>query len=225
MATEITGAASRSTLKPAIPRRRFHLLDAMILVAATALACGITVWIYRGSGEEISVSVVPEPNTTYPQPPPTVIASNQQIINFILDASFELILLTLPFFAMWTLALIPIRLRFPRPRLRRLARQPGMRATCAVGMAFFFLVVQFGILLFVFSPHVNYPIWGDVAFLMYSVVPTIPGLAVLLSWMTLFLFGRWRAEPSWVDRLGRVLGAYWIAVAVALPALVRVLSI
>jgi hypothetical protein len=65
---------------------------------------------------------------------------------------------------------------------------------------------------------------GNKSFRMYSVVPTFPSLAVLLSWMTLFFFGRWRAEPNWVDGLGRFLGAYWIAVAVALPVLVRVLA-
>ncbi len=118
MATEITDATNRLTLKPAIPRRRFHLLDAMILVAATALACGITVWIERGW--DSSASDLPAPPITSPQPPPPVITNNQQILDFVFEASFELILLTLPFFAIWTLALIPIRLLFPGPRLQRL---------------------------------------------------------------------------------------------------------
>ncbi len=192
MATEITGAASQPNVKAATPRRRFQLLDMMILIAATAVACGITVWIDRGWGEETALSVVPPPPTIDSQSPPIVVATNQQTIEFVLNASFDLILLTVPFFAMWTLALIPIRLLLPRPRFRRLACQPGMRAACAVGVAFLFLLVQLGILLFVNSPGQHYPRWNSVSWLMYSVVPTFPGLAVLLAWMSLFLFGRWR---------------------------------
>jgi hypothetical protein len=53
--------------------------------------------------------------------------------------------LTMLIVAMRTLALVPIRLLGPRPRLRRLARQPGMIATFAAGTAIalfgmFFLV-------------------------------------------------------------------------------------
>lgn len=121
MTTEITRVPSQSSLKPTTPRRRFQLLDMMILVAATTLACGITVWIDRVSDQEISVTFVPAPSVVSSQPPSIVVADSQQIIRFVLEASFELIGLTLPFFAMWTLALIPIRLRLPRPRLRRLA--------------------------------------------------------------------------------------------------------
>ena len=31
------------------------------------------------------------------------------------------------------------------------------------------------------------------------------------SWLTLSLNRRWRPEPTWLDRLGRALGLYWIA--------------
>ena len=36
------------------------------------------------------------------------------------------------------------------------------------------------------------------------------GWAVAVSWLMLAISGRWRAEPSWVDRWGRVLGCTWI---------------
>jgi hypothetical protein len=38
------------------------------------------------------------------------------------------------------------------------------------------------------------------------------GWAVVVSWLTLALIGRWRPEPSWVDRWGRVLGFTWIVI-------------
>ncbi len=36
------------------------------------------------------------------------------------------------------------------------------------------------------------------------------GWAVAVSWCTLVFIGRWRPEPSWVDRWGRALGCTWI---------------
>ena len=39
------------------------------------------------------------------------------------------------------------------------------------------------------------------------------GWAVAVSWCTFALTGRWRPEPSWVDRWGRVLGCTWIILA------------
>jgi hypothetical protein len=45
------------------------------------------------------------------------------------------------------------------------------------------------------------------------------GLAVAAVWLVLALSGRWRPERSWIDRLGRVLGATWIVISIlaALP--------
>lgn len=38
------------------------------------------------------------------------------------------------------------------------------------------------------------------------------GLAVACGWMLLLVSGRWRPERSWIDRAGRVLGWFWIAI-------------
>ena len=44
------------------------------------------------------------------------------------------------------------------------------------------------------------------------------GLAVVLVWITLWLSGGWRSEPSWIDRSGRFLGLFWIvAYAIEFP--------
>jgi hypothetical protein len=39
--------------------------------------------------------------------------------------------------------------------------------------------------------------------------------ATPLAWFFLAVTRRWAAEPSWIDRLGRILGALWM---VSLPA-------
>lgn len=52
-----------------------------------------------------------------------------------IDLWAVLVTLASPFVAVLTLALIPIRLLPPRPRSRRLSRQPGMTAACASAVA------------------------------------------------------------------------------------------
>ena len=43
-----------------------------------------------------------------------------------------------------------------------------------------------------------------------------PGLAVASAWLLLAIGKRWQSEPSWIDRLGRFMGFYWIVmIAVA----------
>ena len=41
-------------------------------------------------------------------------------------------------------------------------------------------------------------------------VPMFVGWAVFVTWMTLLIGRRWRAERSWIDRLGRATGVFWI---------------
>jgi hypothetical protein len=42
------------------------------------------------------------------------------------------------------------------------------------------------------------------------------GFAVAGVWLALLLVGRWKAEPSWIDRLGRALGCLWIVLTAVL---------
>lgn len=34
--------------------------------------------------------------------------------------------------------------------------------------------------------------------------------SVAATWGVVALAGRWRSEPTWLDRAGRVLGGYWV---------------
>jgi len=45
-------------------------------------------------------------------------------------------------------------------------------------------------------------------------MPRVAGLVVGGAWLALAMAGRWRPERSWVDRLGRAIGVFWIASAV-----------
>jgi hypothetical protein len=47
------------------------------------------------------------------------------------------------------------------------------------------------------------------------------GFAVLGGWAVLVLSGRWRPEPSWIDRAGRIIGATWIGAVVLARFLFR----
>jgi hypothetical protein len=38
------------------------------------------------------------------------------------------------------------------------------------------------------------------------------GVSIAASWFLLLITGRWRSERSWIDRAGRALGWYWIAI-------------
>jgi hypothetical protein len=113
--------------------------------------------------------------------------------------------------AAFMLALIPIRLLRPRPGLRRLVRQPGFAACCAIAAVLAFGFVEGLILVFFRDVQKG---WGNVWPFqqLWSIGIAFCGIfAVAGAWLLLALTGRWRAEKSWVDRLGRVLGTVWVA--------------
>jgi hypothetical protein len=102
--------------------------------------------------------------------------------------------------------LLVVRLRGPHPPWRRLARQPGLVAAIAAvvgllpGAAWSAILLRFraGVAL-----RFNFTEWW---MLLVDFVPAV----VLGSWLALALSGRWRAEPGWIDRAGRLLAVYWI---------------
>jgi hypothetical protein len=50
----------------------------------------------------------------------------------------------------------------------------------------------------------------------YLIVANDAGFSVLAAWFALVLAGRWRPEPTWVDRTGRVLGLFSIVFTILL---------
>jgi hypothetical protein len=149
------------------------------------------------------------------------------------DSIEHFLRLMMPHAATMTVAMLALRMRSPRPRFRRIARQPGSAA--CIGALTVLLVVACWIAVTVstgrvvkFSQHVipldsrihetaefGYPayphggrvlvVWGDHV-----------GFAVAGAWLAMLLTGRWRSEATWLDRLGRAIGSLWIALAVVL---------
>ena len=110
----------------------------------------------------------------------------------------------------FTLALIPLRLREPRPRVRRLSCQPGLLAAVAVAVS-----LGHYLLLRALSDHLNTAKGAlsssDGMFAQTTLLlPSKSSCTVAATWVVLGLSGRWRAEKSWVDRAGRLFGFYWI---------------
>ena len=182
------GAAS-SKSSPA-PARRFRIGDAMILVAATAVACGLMLGIERITEGQISWRAFRDLVTAKQ----LASLSTGETVQLAITGTFLAILLALPFVAMWTLAVIPIRLLGARPRFRRLTRQPGIIAALAAALALILAGIPFGL---VFWLDAN-----DNEIILLLAVPTYPGLAVLVSWMTLLVGRRWRRAE-----LGRSTGS------------------
>lgn len=185
------------------PRRPFSLLDTMILVAATAAGLGVIRGLFGDSALR----------------PVNHRVSTARVLAQILGR----VVLATPCAGAWTVALLAIRLRRPRPPLRRLARQPGMVATAAasVGLAIFGID---SIVLAALSAALVVHDWSWRVFLEQLSISAdliadgfpMPGVAVAAAWLTLALGGRWRTEPSWIDRAGRLAGVGWLA-SILLP--------
>jgi hypothetical protein len=100
-----------------------------------------------------------------------------------------------------TTVFLLMRLRRPRPPIRVLLRQPGTVAGLAVTIG---LILVAGWMHRLFFGRL---IDG-------TVTPIAEGGTVALAWTCLALVRKWEAEPSWVDRMGRLIGATAILVSV-----------
>lgn len=111
-----------------------------------------------------------------------------------------------------TFAALFIRLRQPRPSLRRTLRQPGAIATTLSALSAIYLGAM--ILL-------RFAVVGPDAF-SKAPCPNIDldllggyflrnGLLVGATWAALGLSGRFRPERGWIDGFGRLVGAAWVA--------------
>ncbi len=167
-------------------RRAFTLADAMILTAATALGLGVgRFWLamYR------EARVGPNYGGT---------------LEHAIRCGFWVAIA-------WTLALIPLGFKPPRPTWRRLRSRPGFVAAMATAAALLVALVHewfvlkirpWSLALRIFLPAVS--------------SPARYGPMVAVAWLTLAVARGWRSECCWIDRLGRALGAFWIGAYVVL---------
>lgn len=170
--------------------RRFTVGDAMILVAATAVG---TLAI-RGTLPDLStlesdLSRAPSPGMRH-----------FQALQFGLSA-------VIPYLATLTPAMLVVRLRQPRPGLRRIGRQPGMIACTVATVAMAIEASWIASLLARGSGFIH----ASTVFVAYA--PQV-SFAVVGGWVALALSGRWRSGSDWIDRGGRLLGLIWIGITV-----------
>jgi hypothetical protein len=186
-----------------VKSRQFSILDALILIAATA--AGFAWWRilepfgpFHGSLAEVSLA--------------------GSLRSRLYRAAWGLLDLY-PVMVPWTFGWLLLRLRSPRPGLRRIARQPGFAAECAVLAA---LAVQVGEL-------ARWRIAG--CGLRHFTILTLRGQSLIEMldnglrldetikqiasavgslWGLMFLGRVLRPERSWIDRGGRALGVLWL---------------
>jgi hypothetical protein len=114
-----------------------------------------------------------------------------------------------PFVGCWSLALLALRFRPPRPRTRDALRHPG---TLAVLVASATVAVRLAVLL---AASVIVPGWRGLTASWWAAclreLAGLGGLAVLTSWFVLAVAGRRRRGRDWIDRLALLAGLGWVA--------------
>lgn len=181
------------------PARRFGLIDAMILVAATAagLAWGREDLVATVQARAILTGVVFS-NSMHTRP----VQFADRLHTFTFGASRLL--------GCWTLAVLTLRLRSPRPRRVRLMCQPGMLAV-ATATAYAVVVAVGFVLAFLIRAKYK-PSWSDYAGQAVDVYATANAIAA--AWLILALSGHWRPGRTWIDRSGCIMGLAWIALGI-----------
>ncbi len=92
-------------------------------------------------------------------------------------------------------AFLIVRLRRPRPALRSLICQPGF-AACAAPV----------VIVLTTMPLALFPLSGLAGQVIENAAQVLLVVAAPLAWVFLVATRRWNPEPSWIDRLGRILG-------------------
>lgn len=171
------------------PKRRFTLVDVMLLVATV----GVALVPIRALWLTVSFTMLPLDHGDAAEWYALVGVLRTVLRPLVVAASA----------ALWLAAL-----RRPRRSIRRLCRQPGMAATTAILATSLMSVAQvLAGLLHDFLLDGDYFSEGWISFLI-RLEALDPGKAVLAVWMVLWLGRTWRAERSWIDRAGRALGCY-----------------
>lgn len=190
------------------PRRPFRLLDAMSLVAATAVGLGLA----RGMQDPL-----------WSQTNMTVVDGS---VGAVLHAAARWTILGLPMIMSLTLAVLLMALQRPRPGFGSLMRRPGTAACGAAALAMAIGAANMMALLAVvrvkqsMGPYEPDRLAVVLVDCLIHGVPLdcgMPGLAVTVAWATLALTGQWHREPHWLDRAGRRLGLAWIVLMVLSP--------
>jgi hypothetical protein len=178
--------------------RRFGLGDGLILVGALAISLERfralrsipqhAVWCWEAVAQLTGSS----PSWRWP-------LSRQRVIALLPgQVSVLLIELLCPVLLGLMVAQPLLRLRRPRPPLEQVVRQSGFVA-CLMGIVALAVVLAMG------------DLWFSLTALSLGSTRVI----ILLMIWPLCALAPWRAEASWIDRLGRAVGWGWIAALAA----------
>lgn len=182
------------------PGRPFGVADLLILIAATAAGLAAS----RMMAADVSLKVIWDMLST----PPSEGWSIGVIAGMFGDLGTHFLM---PCLATWTAACLLMQLRNPRPARRRFVRMPGAMA-CLVATVAIGLTAAGGLATWAMTApdnrHRMQRLFGAIIFGSHQV-----GAAVLWCWATMAISGRWRPEPTWLDRSGRLLGAGWVFTA------------
>lgn len=197
--------------------RRFDWLDAVILAVATLAGLGLR-W---ATASDVALDNHLRANR------PSILRATK---------------VASPFLTAWTPALLALSMRRPRPRWRKLTRQPGI-AACGIAAVVLFVQLSGIILRWALAwlwpeigsltpPQRVFPpmnLWPPGQFPPPS-PPRSPlrelwlslswglhesayaGHGIAGAWLIMALGGWWRPERTWIERIGRALGTAWIAV-------------
>jgi hypothetical protein len=180
-------------------QRRFTLGDTMILVAATAAALALMELPLQpdDTAFEILHRFFERPRGGW---------SFGAVVALIIGFTFWAII---PFVATWTVAAFTFQLRRPRPPRGRVGRQPGAMAALLGTIAVSFSTAWGVVMELAFSSFIR-------EFLFIAGFASILAAAMIAGgWIAMAVGGRWRPEPTWLDRLGRLLGVSWIVAGLA----------
>lgn len=193
---EIKPRAARSTFQgsftmPSPRQRRFTLFDALALVAASAGGLAVI----RSNGGFTDWSDLDAEKTLVPR-------TIEIACTYLNDSC--------PLLFSWSYACLVLRMRQPRPNVRRIARQPGFAAATmtvlvSIVKTLEHVAVQCG---FYLRKAAIEPLYDLVTNLWLST--ELVSLAIACTWMFMALGRRCLPERSWIDRFGRVLGGTWI---------------
>jgi hypothetical protein len=182
-----------------VPLRRLSLLDVMILIAATVIGAQSlhVIWSL------LNVSHLASPLDKRP------------FLGVLVRAPHA-ISAAAPLIAAWTVALPALWICQPRPRFRRLGLQPGIAActaaTSALGISALYRIAEVAASAVSQGQPISFGDMGIWALICLDLIqkPSGVGIAVAAVWSWLILGRRWRPQPTWIDRLGRALGVYWL---------------
>ncbi len=181
------------------PKRRFTVLDMMILVAA--LAGGIL--LARLVWEERAAHYIAFSTTDYPWSIPFLGIS----IRHPLEIPVLVISVMTPMAAMINLTLVPLRLLPPRPRRRDLCKSAGW----LFGMISSLALVVGATAIFI-PLYVGHAVETKEEFAVFvlMLLPMMLASAVMAVWLLLRLLGRRVQCSDWVDSVTWGITLFWV---------------